>query len=88
MSQRVMLMEQQGDINPPLVNMHLDWTNLQGAYTSSQEIPSSSFLLFFFKNIKISLHISSFSNSCLWNLMSGQKSLLSPAAAGLEINFA
>lgn len=60
--------EQQGDINPPFANTHLDWMNLQRAYTSFQEIPSSCVLSFFFKNIKISLHISRFSNSFMWNL--------------------
>lgn len=75
MSHRMMLMEQQGDINPPFTNIHVDGTHLQQAYTSFQEIPSSHALSFFFKNIKISLHISMKHISFMQNLTSVARNL-------------
>lgn len=79
MSQRVMLMEPRGDINPPSANTHPGWTiYLQAACTGFQEIPSSHvpFLFFFpFENIGVLLRISSFSNSFMWNRTSEARNL-------------
>lgn len=88
-SQRVKLMEPKGDINPSLANTHLDWTlYLQSAYTRFQEIPSSQVLFILKKYYDLAAYKQIFEWFHAESNEQGQKSLLSPAAAGLKIHFA